>query len=270
MLKSFPPQSLIVSLLAVILVVILAVLNFMGWLEPARTFLWRIFSPLLLFFQKVNGEVSQTFAFIFTLKDLGRENSQLKSENQFLLQQIVFLKEAARENELLRQRLGLQPEGKSNLVLARPLAYDPQLGQYFILNKGSRDGLAEGQAVVDSHNFLVGRVVEASRTSAKALLLTGPNFSVNALLQESRINGLVRGEHGVEVVLDMVPLDKQVRDDELVITSGLNDAMPKGLIIGWVAKAAATPPEIFQRITLRPAADLRTIEEVFVILSPLP
>lgn len=232
-----------------------------------KNVIYFISSPFLKFFQQTSNKIYGTFNFLLTIKDLSRENYSLREENKNLLQENAILKEADRENELLRERLALGEPIARQLVLADVVGLNPQLGQYFLINKGSADGLAPDLAVVSANNFLIGKVAEVGSRSAKVILILDSNYSVNAITQQTQINGIIRGSHGLVLNMEMIPGDQKVDSGEMVLTSGLNGSIPKDLIIGRVVEVTKKESEIFQKATLRPAADFKKIESVFIILK---
>lgn len=264
--KKFSLKSLnFFIVLAIILLLIF--FNLRGWLASPKNAIYFISSPFLKFFQQTSDKISSVLDFLLTIKDLSRENYFLREENQKLLQDNIILKEAARENALLRERLALGEPIARRLVLADVVGFNPQLGQYFLIDKGLADGLVPDLAVVSANNFLVGKVAEVGSRSAKVILILDSNCLVNAITQQTQINGIVRGSHGLVLNMEMIPADQKVDSGEIVLTSGLNDSIPKDLIVGRVAEVIKKESEIFQKATLQPAADFKRIESVFIILK---
>ena len=253
------------SVLAVILLLIF--FNYWGWLSSPKNFIYGISSPFLKFFQLVDRQIAGIFNFWTELKNLNWENKILRDENQQLLYENTNLKEALKENESLRQRLAIAPPEKEQLVLAQVTGYLPQVGQYFLIDKGSQQGLRAGMAVVTASNFFVGRLAEVGDRWAKVFLALDSNFLVNALTQETRARGIVRGNHGLGLIMEMIPIDAEIKIGENILTSGINDQGPSGLIIGRITSIEKKESEIFQQATLGPAADFNELEKVFIIVS---
>jgi len=202
------------------------------------------------------------------LKNLINENYELKNENQGLLLRLAGLNEAANENKLLRQQLQISPSFESKIVMGNLIGFDPgNLGKYFLINKGRKDGIKDNQAVIFSGGFLVGKVMETGDIWSKVLPLGDPASSVFALSQDSRVGGVVKGDFGVGLVLEVVPQQKQIQEGEIIITSGLNDFLPKGLIIGQAENRISLESEAVQKIKIKPSVNYREIETVFVILN---
>ncbi|TSC53843.1 MAG: rod shape-determining protein MreC [Parcubacteria group bacterium LiPW_39] len=261
-LKSFGTFFVV---LAVILLLIF--FHFKGWLAIPKDAVYFISAPFLKFWQQTGDKISGVFNFLLTIKNLDRENYFLREENRKLFQENTDLKEAVQENKLLRQRLALGEPAQRQLVLAKVVGYNPQLGQYFLIDKGSAAGLVPDLAAVTANNFLVGKIVQVNRYSAKVMLISDSSSLVNAITQETRVNGVVKGSHGLAITMEMLPADQKINKGEIVLSSGLNDAIPRDLIIGRITEVILKESEIFQKATLQPATDFKKLESVFIIVK---
>ncbi len=254
------------SFFIVIAVILLLIFfNFKGWLGTPKNIIYRVSAPLLKSFYWIGAKTAAGLRIFTSIKDLGLENDGLRQENQKLWQENSGLKDVARENEILRQRLELGSVYSRKFILAKIAGFNPQLGQYFLIDKGQTDGVIMGLAVVTANNFLVGKVVEADQSSAKVLLIFDSNSLVNSLTQDSRASGIVMGAHGLGLVMEMIPTNKEIRIGETVLTSGQENNIPAGLIVGKISEVILKETDIFQKAVIQPAADFGELESVFVI-----
>jgi rod shape-determining protein MreC len=255
-----------ISFFVVIAVILLLIFfNFKGWLGIPRNIIYQASSPFLKSFQWLSAKTAAGVKIFTSIKDLMVENSDLKQENQKLWQENSDLKEAARENQDLRQRLALgQIQGRV-FILAKIVGFNPELGQYFLIDKGKSEGVSEGLAVVTADNFLIGKVVEAEQHNAKVLLISDSDSIVNALTQDGRVSGIVKGTTGLGLDMEMIPINKEIKTGETVLTSGRNDNFPAGLIVGKISDIILKETDIFQKAAIQPAANFSELESVFVI-----
>ncbi len=261
-------KSKLINFFVVLAVILLLIFfNFGGLLAGPKSFVFFVASPFLKLFQAVDDGVAGAWGFFLTLKDLNKENANLKNENTAFLEEVTRLKEAVRENEVLRRQMGIDQSEKQKLIMAEVIGYNPTLGQYFLIDRGLKDGLSVGLAVVAANNFLIGRVAEVSQNFSKVLLILDSNFLVNAVTQDTRISGVVKGSHGLGVAMEMIPIDAQIIVGETVLTSGLNETIPKGLIIGRVAEVVKKASEIWQRATIALIVEFDKLEQVFILAS---
>ena len=112
---------------------------------------------------------------------------------------------------------------------------------------------------------LAGKVLQVGNNHSTAELLLDRNFRVSALVQRSRVSGIVKWIEGESVVLSQVPKRSDVKIEDQVITSGLSLIFPGGLKIGKVTSVEEEEKGMFMTITLKPAVDFTKLEEVFVI-----
>ncbi len=264
--RNFSKFYILVILIAAI--VLLIFLNSIGWLNwPAKVF-YGVTGFIAKPFEILGNKVSGAINLVVNLKELMKENSQLKDENRQLTLKISELSEISQENKLLREELKLESSVKSKKVLADLIGFDLSgLGQYFFINRGKNDGVTEGQAVIFAGGFLVGKIIETEENLSKVLALTDSQSLIFALTQESRASGVVRGDHGVGLILDQVASEKEVKDKEIIVTSGLDSHLPKGLIIGQIESKISSESDVFQKFEVKIGINHKEIESVFVVLG---
>ncbi len=134
------------------------------------------------------------------------------------------------------------------------------------INCGWRDGLELLDPVVTELG-LVGRVVKLSATGAEVQLLTDPNSAVNARLQTTREDGVVRGQLTGDLVMSFLPLEADVQEGDLVMTNGLGQTLPAGLVVGRVLSVAISENELYQEARVRSLVNFGRIEIVQVIIN---
>ena len=260
------PRKFIKPFFLIAIILGLIFFNRLDWLEGPKDIFYQLTLPLQRSIYQLRSQVNNFFDFIFSLKELNQENIKLKEEKQRLQAVIAQLREVAQENQFLRQQLDLPEPTQWSMILANVIGQDSQnLSQYIFIDRGQKNGVREAAAVMTAGNILVGRVLESFKQTAKILLITDPNSKINALIQESRIAGLVRGDQPSGLIMDLVPQEKEVLVGQTVITSGLTGLFPKGLLIGQIKEVIISDPEVFQKIKLQPAADFEELERVFII-----
>lgn len=200
------------------------------------------------------------------------EISEIRDENRELSEKIktlqidkLELEELRHENDVLKSQLGFLEQHKENeLVPARIIAREPfGVLDKIIIDKGLNDGVTEKAAVV-SDGALVGRVVEVFDHQAKVTLITSKDSIIQAMLQESRTLGIIKGSLA-GLRLENIPQDTQVSEGETVITSGLGGEMSQGILIGKVKGEASSKSEIYKILNIELACDLNKLEYVFVV-----
>lgn len=235
------------------------------FLDPAKSVFAAIFTPIQQLVSSGVSNVRNFFEKIEQIRDLSSEVDRLQEENKKLIAEKVQLIEHEKENEVLRKQLEFSTEHPEfHLELAQVIGRDPNnLLQYLTINKGQRDGIRKDMPVI-YEGFLIGKITETNAFSSKVFLITNPSSVVNAMVQGSRANGLVRGQLGYGLILENVSQDVAIEIGDYVITSGLGN-MPKGLIVGQVEQVESIQSELFQKASLKPVIDFTHLETIFVI-----
>jgi rod shape-determining protein MreC len=215
------------------------------------------------------GNISAPLTAVQNLIRASSENSQLRRENAALRLQNSQLSEFAEENKRLRDLIGFKESLQLHGLAAKVVGISRNGSvQSIMLNLGGHSSIKKNMAVINSQG-LVGKIVNVSPNFSTCELLLDRNFSVAAIIQRSRTEGIYqsRGEENGQLLGPNFRSDIQV--DDTLITSGMNSLFPSGLKIGTVAEIEQEKITTFKKITVRPAVNFEALEEVYIITSPL-
>lgn len=193
-------------------------------------------------------------------RDLTEQNAELRAK-------VAELEEARLENERLRKLVDFvearELESIGARVIGRPInAWDGSL----LLDRGTDDGVENGMPVLAPEGLL-GQVVEVTRRSARVRLITDQRSGVAAMLQRTRVEGIVRGSIEGALSLEYVSRETTVTVGDVVLTSGMGGVYPKGLLIGEVSDVILDANDLFPNIVVRPTAQFQDFEEVIVLIG---
>lgn len=176
------------------------------------------------------------------------EIAAVRAERDTLVVENARLRIQAQEAEELRGLLSHRERSRQRLEPARIIGRSGDLAiQAVMIDRGSDDGIAPGMAVIVGDGFYIGTVRKtAPRTAVVLLALDGRNRVAAAIQNGSRTVGYVEGGRGLGMALRLIPQDEQIESGQLVVTSGLDPAVPRGLIIGRVERVSREPQEPFQ------------------------
>lgn len=263
-MKKLSKKYLIILIVLILGLIFLNVIP--GFSISLGNFVFKIFSPIKMFFIKIGDRVVGFFGVLITLKDLNKENAELLQKNLELEGEISRLKEVARENEVLRQGLEILKKGQTIVEMARVVGKDVQVaGEWILVNKGVKHGIEENMAVVSAEFALVGKVIEVMSSFSKVMLITNKESIVAALVEGGRSEGLVKKEEKGRLFMDFIPRDEKMEIGERVITSGMDNIYPKGILIGKIENIDLSQNQLFQKITITPAVDFSKLEEIFIV-----
>ncbi|MGD2163820.1 MAG: rod shape-determining protein MreC, partial [Anaerolineales bacterium] len=202
---------------------------------------------------------------------LREEINRLETENAFLQQEVIALREQAAEAEVLAALLNYartQPENR--YLAANVIGKDvsPFL-RSVLINQGSDAGLARGMPVVTARG-LVGRVVEVFATYSRVELITDPENAVNVKFQNARAEGILSARINGEMFVDLIDLDANIEQGELVLTSGLGAKYPPDIPVGSVVSLRRRDFDLFQTTIVQPSVSFDDLQVVLVITNFTP
>lgn len=247
-----------------VLVCLLVVMQIKGWLGPVRQAFLQSPRPVVFLAKGVAKPVQNFFFTIYHLRKIAQDNSALKLQVADLQQKLVDYDQEKRENEALRQELGFVDATKFSLVACTVLSEHPfGLADTIVLNCGSNQGVAEGQAII-SGGYLAGKIIYADNYSSTALLVTSSKFSGDAELSKTGADAIVNGSFGSGMVMDRLSQNEKLEKGWLVTTAGINSQIPKGILIGQVGDIISSPSDLFKKSTVISPVDFDNLEFVFV------
>ena len=138
-----------------------------------------------------------------------------------------------------------------------------------LLDRGERDGVKRGMAVVTPEG-VVGHVVAASSRASKVLLVVDSTSAVDVTVERSRARGIVEGEKDNLCALKYAVHGDDVQVGDRLVSSGMGGFFPKGLPVGKVIEISPEKRGLFQQAIVQPSVDFNKLEEVFVILELSP
>jgi rod shape-determining protein MreC len=243
-----------------------------GYLGPARSALRTALAPLQSEISRTAQELSAYFEASADVRALRARNEELEGLANNLMVENARLKEVERENESLRQLLNYTRNNpqftyQAASVVGRSIGVDPtNLLYYVYVDVGARDGVASGMPAITDRG-LVGRVTAVGPNSAQVLMLLDPASSVNAIIQNSRVTGVVRGNINGTVSMERIPPTEEVNPGDIVLTSGLGGNFPNKLVIGQVTEVTQRDQDMFQEAQIRPTVDFGKLETLLILTA---
>jgi rod shape-determining protein MreC len=202
------------------------------------------------------------------------ENDRLRADNERLALDNRSAAEIQRENQQLTALLQLQSGFEFKTLAAAVVARDSsEVRRVVTIDRGTDDGLLEGQVVIAAGGALVGRITDAGPNFARVTLISDPSSTVIGQLLSSAATGKVIGQLGSALLMRDIDSTVAVSIGEEVFTAGIEleggirSPYPKGLLIGQAADIVKDPNEVVQTVYLQPAATLDRLEYVLVILD---
>jgi rod shape-determining protein MreC len=208
-----------------------------------------------------------TWSGYVALQQVQQENDALKQELQTMQVRLQQERAEAQRTDNLRQLLELRERANLDTVAAEVIAgaASPDF-KTVTIDKGSSEQLATDMAVI-SPAGVVGRVILPSRRASKVQLLIDRNAAAGALIERTRVQGVVVGIGDGLLRMQYVPGTADVKTGDLVVTSGIDGIYPKGFVIGTIDHANRGGGA-YHEIVIRPAVDFTRLEEVLIVRTP--
>lgn len=245
--------------------VILVFLQLKGWLDPVRTLVLEAPRPVVTLAQDIALPFKNFFSTIYQLHKIADENTSLRSQVTQLQQNLVQENEVSRENDALRKELGFVKNSTFQLISCTVLSQNAfSLADALVLNCGTNDGVVEGQAAI-SQGYLVGKIVYSGKDSSTVLLATSSKFVTDARISQTSVPALAKGSFGSGLILDQVPQTADLQKNWLVVTAGINEKIPKNILIGAVGDTISGSSDLFKQASLVSPIDFSNLQFVFVV-----
>jgi rod shape-determining protein MreC len=199
------------------------------------------------------------------LRGVRQENRELRDQIERLQIEQVRLKQDADQAHRLQTLLGFKEQFIAKTLPAQVIGSSgSEQSRTVYIDRGSRDGVQLEMAVISAAG-VVGRVINVFKSTSQVLLINDQQSGVGTILEQSRLQGVLKGKSSGELVIDKIMADEEVKPGDRVLTSGGDQIFPKGLIIGNVDKIEKGPE--FLQVSVKPTAALNRLEEVLVIVK---
>ena len=202
----------------------------------------------------------------FALRDVRRENAALRAEVNGLQVQLQAERARAERADAYRSLLQLRARVPLETTGAEVIAAgaSPEF-RTVTIDKGSSDGVAADMAVVAPAG-VVGRITQPGARAALVQLIVDRNAAAGAVIERTRVQGIVGGVGDGSLRMDFAPATGDVVAGDVVVTSGIDGLYPVGFILGTVERVSRGDG-LYHEITVRPAVDFSRLEDVLIVLQ---
>jgi len=227
--------------------------------------------PVQEFFASAGQNVQSVFDAFIRQQEIKAENEQLREKIAQYREKASIKTEIEQENERLREMLDFQERTEKELLPAAVISRDPNNWFTTItLNRGKRDGVEKEMPVVVPQG-LTGMVSSVSWNTCQVILLTDPRLYVSAMVQRSRdpgTMGVIEGYLEETSMLEFIniPPNADIKEDDLIITSGLGGVFPQNISIGVVKEVKLDQTGLVQNALVKPEVNFHRLEEVFILV----
>lgn len=189
------------------------------------------------------------------LEDLKIENAKLRA--------------LVTENESLKSALAFRERYDDVAVVARVISGSSDDAiRALVIDRGSEDGLRPDQPVIVGNGIIIGKTYDVRRRTSTVLLLSDSRSRLAVAVQNADDTlGVLEGDRGLSMSIGLIPQNASISPGDVIVTSGAEPGIRRGLVIGAVAKVAKNSQDPFQSADVQPF--LVSSQPIFVqVLMP--
>jgi rod shape-determining protein MreC len=201
-------------------------------------------------------------------KDLRAENERLKIEVLIYQRKQQQMAALAAENVRLRQLLNGKDMLQDRVLIAELMGVSPNpLSHIVMINRGSREGVYEGQPVLDAFG-LMGQVVEVDEDTSRVLLISDSTHAIPVQVNRNGVRAIAEGTGDLNrLSLRHVSINADIREGDILVSSGLGERFPVGYPVAEVEQVVRNSGQAFARVIARPMARLDRSRHVLLVFD---
>jgi rod shape-determining protein MreC len=251
-----------------ILAIVLMVLDRRGgWLVQARYYLSGAAYPLQLAVSSPAQAWHWTEASLTAREALESQNAALRARDRELSLKVMRFEALARENAELRGLRTALPAEADHWMAAEVILdvkpNDP--GQRLLINRGARNGVFKGQAVMDNYGVL-GQTTRVGPWSAEVILVTDPEHAIPVEIERTGVHTIAVGTGDPDsLTLSYLPGNADVKTGDLLLTSGLGGVFPQGYPVARIAEVRHDAVQTLAQFRATPLAHTAALHEVTLV-----
>ena len=210
-------------------------------------------------------------AMMVSRQTLMNENERLRDEQLHMYSKLQRIAALEDENRRLRDLLESSVEFYERVLVAELVGVELEpFRQQIVINKGLTHGVFNGQPVVDSGGIM-GQIIHVSPFSSTVLLITDPTHSIPVLVNRNGLRSVAVGLGQDNVVsLEHIPVNADIKEGDLVVSSGLGRKFPRGYPVGTVSSITRVPGEFFSNVLISPSAKFGVTREALLLWPDQP
>ncbi|MFA6105114.1 MAG: rod shape-determining protein MreC [Patescibacteria group bacterium] len=259
-------KKIYLSVGAVFLLII--ALHYLGWLSAVEEKIRITGLPILGSINGISIKIGDNYQFFKNRDDFiaaYEKNISNREESEVLTADV---KRFSEENAELRRQLNYFQTHTQTHLLANVVGKELiSSDQSIIIDRGSNDGLSEGDPAIIGNGILIGKIFKVEKSISFIRLLNDNTSRVGStILNHDKSLGVIEGGFGISLKMNLIPRDEIILVNDQVVTSGLEEKTPRGLLIGNIAEVENEPYKPFQQAVVTPATDYSKISSVSVLI----
>ena len=195
-----------------------------------------------------------------------QENQTLLSQqkiNSSILQRYEALEQ---ENERLKQILNAASNLDNKVEITRIISVNVNPYRHtIVIDKGERDGVYEGQVLLDADG-VIGQILHTNFLTSEAILISDSDHALPVEINRNGLRTIVLGNGSyTKLNVPYIPNNADIEVGDLLVTSGLGGKFPSGYPVAKVEFIESDLSEQFYKVSAKPIAYLNQVREVMLL-----
>lgn len=260
------PLVIKLAVFAMISIVLMTVDHRQHHLDTIRSALSVVVYPIQLLVDLPINIASWSSENLKSRQALISENERLREQRFMLESKLQRFAVVEAENRRLRELLESSLKLNQKVLVAELLSVELEpFRRQIVIDKGKRQGAYNGQPVADARGIM-GQIIHVGPFSSTVLLITDPSHALPVEVNRNGLRAIAIGTGDNNILrLEHIPTNADIREGDLLVSSGLDGRFPSGYPVGRVAGIELDAGDSFANITVVASARLEQSREVMMI-----
>ncbi len=231
-----------------------------------------VISPLQKIIYNANDKLKESFDFFINFSKVKQENEELAAKNAELENKLIEYNRMKDENQTLREMFEYSEANENyNYLGCNIVGYSGgNISNGYVIDKGTNDGVKKDMIVITPQG-LVGKVTKAENSYSIVQTILNENIAVASMVESTRettgiLQGATDNKNKNLAVLSNIPIDSEIKEGDVILTSGLGGMYPKEIRIGEVVSVEIDTVGIMKKAVVKPYVDFNKLEGLFVVV----
>ena len=231
-----------------------------------------VISPLQKIVYNANDKIKGSFDFFINFSKVKQENEELAAKNAELENKLIEYNRMKEENTTLREMFDYSQANKNyNYLGCNIVGYSGgNISNGYIIDKGTNDGVKKDMIVITPAG-LVGKVTKSESNYSIVQTILNENIAVASMVESTRettgiLQGITDSKNKNLTMLSNIPIDSEIKEGDVILTSGLGGMYPQEIRIGEVVSVEVDSVGIMKKAIVKPYVDFNKLEGLFVVV----
>ncbi len=242
--------------------------SFTTWLDPIKAKLGAVSAPFYWLVDAPSDVGDWAEERLQSREELAAERDALQAELLIVKRKLQQMASLYAENVRLQELMNASESVQERVLVGELIGISPDpLTHKIVVNRGTNHQVYVGQPVLDATG-LMGQVVEVGPFTSQVLLITDTTHALPVQVNRNGVRAVAEGVGDLyQLVLRHVSNSTDIKEGDLLVSSGLGQRFPVGYPVATVEKITYDPGQPFAEVIARPMANLNRSRHVLLVFS---